>query len=107
MSALRWIVSQAREHDVRIGMVLFPRLVPELGGDYPFDYLHERVLAYCAEADMTCLDLRATYAPFAADMAELHVDRFDAHPNARANALAAQRILEVFGPRWRSAAGLQ
>jgi len=106
MSALRWIVAQARANDVRIGMVLFPRLVPELGGGYPFDYLHDRVLAYCAEADMTCLDLRATYAPFAADVAALHVDRFDAHPNAQANELAAQRILEVFGPRWRAAAGL-
>jgi hypothetical protein len=104
MSALDYIVEQAREHGVDMGLVLFPRLVPELGGGYPFDYLHERVLGYCAGAGLTCLDLRATYAPLAGDIGALHVNRFDAHPNARAHRLAAGRILEVFGPRWQAAA---
>ncbi|MCG6871080.1 MAG: hypothetical protein LJE84_02225 [Gammaproteobacteria bacterium] len=103
MTALDFIVSHVRDAGVGIGLVLFPKLSPGVGtGSYAFNYLHERVLGYCQQAQMVCLDLRSTYAPWADRVDQLHVNRFDAHPNALANTLAAKAILATFGPRWRA-----
>ncbi|HEY2251725.1 MAG TPA: SGNH/GDSL hydrolase family protein [Planctomycetaceae bacterium] len=73
--------------DLRI--VIFPFL-HNLGPEYPFDAAHEKIAEYCREAHLRCLDLKPVLLPHVAE--GLTVNRFDAHPNERAHALAAQAI---------------
>ena len=77
----------ATKIDLRI--VIFPFL-HNLGPDYPFDAAHERIAEYCSEAQLPCLDLKSVLLPHVQE--GLTVSRFDAHPNERAHALAAQAI---------------
>lgn len=75
--------------DLRI--VVFPFL-HNLGPAYPFDAAHERIAAYCQETSLPFLDLKPVLMPHAGE--GLTVNRFDAHPNERAHALAARAIGE-------------
>ena len=77
----------AKKIDLRI--VIFPFL-HNLGPDYPFDAAHERIAEYCREARLPCLDLKPVLLPHVEE--GLTVNRFDAHPNERAHALAAQAM---------------
>ncbi len=76
-------------HHVELRIVIFPFL-HNLGPDYPFDAGHERIAEYCREAGVRCLDLKPVLLPHVQE--GLTVNRFDAHPNERAHALAAQAI---------------
>ena len=77
--------------------MLFPDCAYDLGGAYPFAFLHELMLDFCAELNLTCADLRpdARIAPHT-----LWASRPDPHPSALANAIAADRIRLTFGPIW-------
>ena len=77
----------AKKIDLRF--VIFPFL-HNLGPEYPFDAAHERIAEYCREARLPCLDLKPVLLPHVAE--GLTVNRFDAHPNERAHALAAHAI---------------
>jgi lysophospholipase L1-like esterase len=77
----------AKKIDLRI--VIFPFL-HNLGPDYPFDAAHERIAEYCREEKLRCLDLKPVLLPHVQE--GLTVNRFDAHPNERAHALAAEAI---------------
>ena len=77
----------AKKIDLRI--VIFPFL-HNLGPDYPFDAAHERIAEYCHESNLRCLDLKPVLLPHVQE--GLTVNRFDAHPNERAHALAAEAI---------------
>ena len=96
---LRALAAAASELGAGLGFVLFPDTSYDLGAGYPFEYLHNRVLEFCQEARIRCLDLRP-------DFAQVHrrellwANRMDAHPSPQANALAAGRILQVFEPIW-------
>jgi lysophospholipase L1-like esterase len=70
-------------------IVIFPFL-HNLGPEYPFDAAHERIAEYCRETSLPCLDLKPVLLPHVQE--GLTVNRFDAHPNERAHALAAQAI---------------
>ena len=96
---LRAMIDACRRQHVSIGIVLFPDAGPDLGADYPFAFLHEHVLAVCRAEGLPCLDLRADFAAVT-DRRSLWVSPFDHHPSARANAIAATRILETFHPQW-------
>lgn len=86
-----------------VGIVLFPHPGPDLtAGAYVYDYLHNRVLEACRREHVTCLDLRSAFARVA-HYRQLWVNRLDPHPSAFANRLAAERMLETFGPIWRGA----
>ena len=82
-----------------LGIVLFPDTARPLDDQYPFGYLHERVLDACAAAQLTCLDLRKDFAQVK-DHRELWANRLDHHPSAKANAIAAERILETYSGIW-------
>jgi hypothetical protein len=96
---LRDIVDMARAQGVDFGIVLFPDTGAALDAHYPFEFLHERVLGICREEGIQCLDLRRDFATVK-DRRLLWVSPFDHHPSARANEMAAIRILEVFEPHW-------
>lgn len=78
-----------QEQNIDLRFVIFPFL-HNLGPDYPFSEGHERIAEYCRETGRPCLDLMPVLLPHAGE--GLVVNRFDAHPNERAHALAADAI---------------
>jgi hypothetical protein len=76
-------------NDIDLKIVVFPFL-HDLGPDYPFGEAHRRITDYCRKAGVSVLDLRPVLEPHVAE--GLTVNRFDAHPNERAHALAALAI---------------
>jgi len=100
MQELREFLRTAKEAEVPVAVVLFPHLDDRLGAEYPFAFLHERVLEVCAEETVPCIDLREVFSAYAGRMELLRVNRFDHHPGALAHRLAAERLLEVLGPVW-------
>ncbi|MFQ5733498.1 MAG: SGNH/GDSL hydrolase family protein [Planctomycetaceae bacterium] len=79
-----------RRNGARLCVVVFPFL-HNLGDDYPFRGVHRQVVAFCDNAKIPVLDLDPVLTPHVGD--GLTVNRFDAHPNARAHELAADAIL--------------
>jgi len=96
---LRDMIATAQQAHVPIGIVLFPDTAVPIDDHYPFAYLHERVLDVCAERGITCLDLRSDFARIK-DRQTLWASRLDHHPSARANLIAAERILETYSGVW-------
>jgi hypothetical protein len=78
-----------QSHHIDLRIVIFPFL-HNLEKNYTFDIAHERIRDYCQEANLACLDLKPVLLPHAGE--GLTVNRFDAHPNERAHALAAEAI---------------
>jgi len=70
-------------------MVIFP-FVREVGENYPFRAAHQRVVEFCQAEKIPVLDLEPVFRPHAGE--DLVVSRFDAHPNERAHAIAAEAI---------------
>lgn len=75
-----------RNHHIDLRIAIFPFL-HNLGPDYPFDVAHERIAEWCREKHVPCLDLKPVLLSHIGE--GLTVNRFDAHPNERAHALAA------------------
>lgn len=101
-------IRTARAGNVPVGIVLVPHLSPLKDGEYPFLYLHKRVLGVCEREGVTCVDLFPLMEPYLKDETkymQLWVNRFDSHMGPFANELAAQRVMEVFGPSWAAATG--
>jgi hypothetical protein len=104
ISALTEFLRVLRAGNIPMGIVLFPDLRVIKQKSYPFGYLHDRVLKVCDEQDMDCLDLHGLMAQ-ASTTSSLVVNRFDGHPNAFANRIAADALLERFGSTWRAGSG--
>jgi hypothetical protein len=106
-SALRDFILECHDHDIPLGIVLIPQLSPVSSlQDYPFSFLHQRVLSICQEMEITCLDMLPVFMPYLTDPSkvnDLWVNRFDAHMSSLANHLTAKKLLEVWGPIWQSA----
>lgn len=96
---LRDTIAKTQQAHVPIGIVLFPDTAAPIDDHYPFAYLHDRVLGVCAERGITCLDLRSDFARIK-DRQTLWASRLDHHPSARANLIAAERILETYSGMW-------
>lgn len=93
-----WNRMRAKLDDIRtlcaksgfdLKIVVFPFL-HEQGPDYSFLEAHRRIVEFCHETNVPVLDLWPVLAPHRSE--GLTVNRFDAHPNERAHALAAQAI---------------
>lgn len=96
---LHEFVDLAKRANTPMAIVLFPDPGQDLGRAYPFAFLHERVLAVCRQEAIPCIDLREDLAGIK-DRRTLWVSPFDHHPSARANEIAALRILDRLQPRW-------
>ncbi len=83
------VAELCRRHRVRLDVVLFPAY-SHWGPEYPFGAIHEQVAGAFAAEGARVLDLRSAYEGM--DGAELRVGLFDAHPNERAHAIAADAI---------------
>jgi len=89
----RTMTELCRQNGATLDVAVFP-LFSHRGPDYPFDPLHDWVLQSWRGAGAGVLDLRRTFADVPRD--ELVVGRFDAHPNERAHAMAANAIFDAF-----------
>ncbi len=102
VTTLTHFIDECKDRDIGIGIVLFPDIVDDLEDSYPFFYLHERVVGLCHMKRTLCLDLRSTFARYL-ERKQLWANRFDSHPGALANEIAANRLIETFAPIWLSA----
>jgi hypothetical protein len=83
------VAAMCERQGVGFRVVVFPFL-HNLGPDYPFAGVHEQIGSACDEAGIPALDLAPALEPHVDE--GLMVNRFDAHPNERAHALAAEAI---------------
>jgi hypothetical protein len=90
--ALLEMAELCRRADVRFVVLCFPILV-ELDGDYPFAAIHAQVGRVAEDAGALFVDLLPTFRGSSAP--ELWVHPTDQHPNDRAHALAAERLVEA------------
>ncbi len=77
------------EAHVDFRMVLFP-FMQNLGPDYPFREADAKLVEFCKSEKIPVLDLEPVFREHAGE--SLTVSRFDAHPNERAHAIAAEAI---------------
>lgn len=92
---LEKFVAKVKQKDIKMAIVMFPQFV-ETGGDmshYPFSYLFDRVADSCRENSVVCIDMRPFYADIS-PVSGLWVNKFDSHPSALANKIAADAVLD-------------
>ncbi len=80
---------ECREKNVEFRMAIFPFL-HSLGPDYPFLETHRKLVAFCQAHEIRVLDLEPVFRAHAEE--HLTVNPFDAHPNERAHAIAAEAM---------------
>lgn len=78
-------ICQRRHVDFR--MAIYP-FVHNLGPNYPFREVHQKLVKFCEAEKIPVLDLEPVLSPHAPEGLVVH--RWDAHPNERANALVAE-----------------
>lgn len=84
-----------------MGLVIFPHIGPGMTSRYDYDFLHREVRQICMEEGIPCLDLFDAFAVHSDRYQEFWVNRFDPHPSSKANEMAAEKLLERFGPVWQ------
>jgi hypothetical protein len=77
------------EHGGHLTVVTFP-LMNALGPNYQYLFIHDKLDACWRELDVPQLKLLPVYQGLSPS--QVTVNRFDAHPNERANLLAAEAI---------------
>ena len=80
-----------KKNNAELNLVVFPFL-HNLGPDYPFHDAHSKIASYCETQDIPVLDLESAMSEHRDE--NLVVNPFDAHPNPRANEIAARVIRE-------------
>lgn len=100
--ALHELITTLQGRGIEVGIVLFPENRADMRS-YELAFLHDRVLAECVRDKITCLDLREAYGAYDGRRAELQANPLDGHPSKVAHRLAAERIVETFGPGWQAA----
>lgn len=88
-AALDEFLALTHQQGIDTRVVIFPFL-HNLGPDYPFKSAHQELATYFQNHDIRVLDLEPILTKHAAE--SLIVNRFDAHPNARAHQLAAEAM---------------
>jgi hypothetical protein len=79
------------EHDCTFRVAIFPFL-HNLGPEYPFREIHHQIQSDCEDLGIDCFDLDPALSKHADE--RLTVNPFDAHPNERAHAIAANALAE-------------
>jgi hypothetical protein len=80
---------ECKEGHAEFRMVIFPFL-HDLSGDDAFHDARARIVDFCRSEKIPVLDLDPVFREHAGE--NLMVSRFDAHPNERAHAIAAEAI---------------
>jgi hypothetical protein len=101
---LRQLISRCKAANVPVGIILFPDTAAPIDKNYPFGFLHDRVLATCDDMQLTCVDLRDSFAAIK-DRKTLWASRLDHHPSPKANEIAAEKILQTYSGQWAASPG--
>lgn len=88
-AALERLIAVCRARGIRLRLVLLPEL-HDVEESYPFRFVHERVTAVVARHGVPVLDLDGAFRGH--EPKSLWVSPGDAHPNARAHRLIAERL---------------
>jgi lysophospholipase L1-like esterase len=86
---LAQLCRECAEEKVDFRMVIFP-FVQDLKSDDPFRGARSQIVEFCKSRKVPVLDLQPILKEHASE--NLTVSRFDAHPNERAHAIAAEAI---------------
>lgn len=97
---LHKLITSLENSGIDVGIILFPQCRSKMS-EYELAFLHERVLSECRHDQITCLDLRNAYSAFDNDMKALRASFLDGHPSKTAHRIAAEKIVDVFGPEWQ------
>lgn len=81
-----------QSHGGKLVVVTFP-FMQAVGGNYEYQPIHDELNRLWIQLDVPHLDLLPTFARMPRD--QITVNRYDAHPNERANVLAA-KVIEPF-----------
>ncbi len=90
-SRLAGLAEYCRFRNIRLLVVTFPFL-QALGPDYAYAGIHRRLDRFWSELGVPHLDLLPVFASYAPE--QVVVGKYDAHPNERAHAVAADAIGE-------------
>lgn len=88
---LREFRALCERHDSELRVVIFP-FVHNLGSDYPFTEVHQKLVDACQQENIPVFDLKPVLEARTED--GLTVNPYDAHPNELAHQLAADAILQ-------------
>ena len=95
--SMNHFIDICRKFDIPVGLVLFSESY--FSPDSKLDFLLERTLQLCQTRKLRCLDTRPILLPHQGDI-KLWASRLDPHPNAFANQLVAERLMETFRDVW-------
>jgi lysophospholipase L1-like esterase len=104
--ALLQLLDGIKNFGVPYGIVLFPNAAYKIK-DYPFAYIHTRIMKICTNYGIPCLDLQSAYSSFDDHLEKLWVNQLDPHPSVLAHTIAAKNIMNYFGKRWQQLAVLK
>jgi GDSL-like Lipase/Acylhydrolase family len=88
LDALRAIVDTARSRNVPLAVALLP-------STWHFERqrgVFDRVLGFCRQHQLSCLDLLRPFVAAKVDGASLRLNALDAHPNEKYNAIVARHL---------------
>ncbi len=97
-ATMRTLDGLLAEQGIALHVVIYPLLVADSDGNYPFQELHDALMAWCAEDGLTCHD-PASAVLAAGEVGELVVHPRDTHPNGRANRAVVDYVLARVLPR--------
>lgn len=88
--------SRVKDRNIPLGIILFHNIDVIEGdvGNYSYGYLLDRVINLSDKNDLRYVDMRQSFSQV--DAKKLWVNRFDHHPNALANKMVADAILQAF-----------
>lgn len=93
-NALARLARLTRDRNIRLTVALLPEL-HDVEESYPFRFVHERVAAVLAQHGVPVLDLNGAFRGH--DPRSLWVSPGDAHPNATAQRIIAERLHAAIG----------
>ena len=86
------------EHSRRSGKelytILYPLLHKDLLGNYPFKPIHEKLMGFCAERGLKCIDALPAFESHRS-MKPFIVHEVDYHPNGAANRVVSKFLHET------------
>jgi len=79
--------------DGRFALVIWPLIHKDLWGRYPFLSIHESIKQRCSEMGISCIDGLNAFQKYYS-MKPFRVHPLDYHPNARANRIMADYLID-------------
>jgi len=97
VDTMNLFLEKCRKANIPLGIALFSESY--FDRSTKLDFLLERMLDYCKEQGLRCVDTRSVLLPMQGDH-KFWASRFDPHPGAIANHLVADQIRQAFGDLW-------